>query len=33
MSMEEARETILQRARDEVSHEMAMMVKEIEDQA
>ncbi|NMD41713.1 MAG: ribonuclease Y [Firmicutes bacterium] len=33
MSMEEAKETILQRARDEVSHEMAMMVKEIEDQA
>lgn len=33
MSMEEAKEMILQRARDEVSHEMAMMVKEIEDQA
>ncbi len=33
MSMEEAKETILQRARDEISHEMAMMVKEVETQA
>lgn len=33
MSMEEAKETILQRARDEVSHEMAMMVKDVENQA
>lgn len=33
MSVEEARETILQRTRDEISHEMAIMVKEIENQA
>ena len=33
MSMEEAKETILQRARDETTHEMAMMVKDIEERA
>ena len=33
MSMEEAKEVILQRARDEASHEMAMMVKDIEVRA
>ncbi|NLA26372.1 MAG: ribonuclease Y [Firmicutes bacterium] len=33
MSMEEAKENILQKARDEISHEMAMMVKEVENQA
>lgn len=33
MSMEEAKETILQRARDESTHEMAMMVKDIEEKA
>ena len=33
MTMEEAKEMILQRARDEASHEMAMMVKDIEDRA
>ena len=33
MSMEEAKDTILQRARDETTHEMAMMVKDIEERA
>ncbi len=33
MTVEEARETILQRTRDEISHEMAMLVKEVENQA
>lgn len=33
MSMDEAKEMILQRARNEVSHEMAVMVKDIEEQA
>lgn len=33
MSMDEAKDTILQRARDEISHEMAMMINEVESQA
>ena len=33
MSMDEAKEMILQRARDEASHEMAMVIKDIEDRA
>jgi len=33
MSMEEARDFLLKRARDEISHEMAQMVKEVESQA
>ncbi|HPU01168.1 MAG: ribonuclease Y [Firmicutes bacterium] len=33
MSMEEAKETILQKARDEVSHEMALMINEVESKA
>jgi ribonucrease Y len=33
MSIDEAKEILLQRARDEISHEMALMVKEMEGQA
>lgn len=33
MSMDEAKDTILHRARDEISHEMAMMINEVESQA
>jgi len=33
MTMDEAKELLLQRAREEITHEMAIMVKEIENQA
>src|SRR5690606_20281830 len=33
MTKEEAREILLKRAREEITHEMAMMVKEVESQA
>lgn len=33
LTMEEAKEILLQRARDEITHEMAIMVKEVESQA
>ena len=33
MTMEEAKELLLKRAREEMVHEMAMMVKEVENQS